>query len=654
MAEPFAFGPSGAVLKQIEQGDVDIGAIAEDIVRRSPQAAISKWVANQPLIRSFAKSATAGLSEPVAAGLSAIAAKTRYDDGSLGEIYKRIRGRQQATTDKMNEEHGGQTLAGNILGTVAPGGAFSRIYSVTKKATNPLVKGGEALMKGGVPSKIGGWLTKYAVAPFLRGGTSQLAYEGVNPESRAYKDADYARNAFLFGGLGDAGGEVGMQALKGGAAGIKGIGHALWKGMKSTPMVGGFVEGLEEGAKKKAAEAFKEGAEGLGKKVGAESPMVAGEGFREGVDDLYDDMFREYKKVVDPAMKRFADQPASAKNLREKIMSVLDQAGAVDPKGNIDFDALPFAGPDASGYKALAKYSDALKNNRSLAELERLVKSFGKEANFKGGHNRTEIQRVYGDLFGSGRDDMMDAIEGFVTQAQKGGAQYRGAQKALENSLELADEYAGQIKKPLTGERMKAVLQEGQEGATQKAMAAKENLAGLDQAAEDSGELTAELIRQARKKFSSTKGVLDTMRNIAGKTPEAIVQGASSRTIKTGLPGSEILKAIETVPELRGPIAKVVMGNILSKASDPKALMKAVKNWDQGALSELFGPEVMDALVALGGEAKKKGAGAATQALKKWAVSNPQAARPSLWLPRVMLNNATKDSGETEEEGDQQ
>lgn len=635
-----AVGPSGSVLKQVQGGNIPIGNIVEDMARRSPQAAIANFVANQPFLRSFAKSGGV-VTEPLAAALSAVAEKPlqwagRVPERPISAAYHDYRGKQQDQTDEMRAEHPGQSILGDVLGVVAPGTVFSRAYGLMNKATAPVAKFGEKLMEGGIPTKISGFMTKYAVRPFLRGGAAQLGYEAVNPESRIYSDPNYAKNAFLLGGAGDTAATMGGKGIEEGWNLAKIGGNYLVRMAKKTPVVGEYLDEFSKIKGEKAAEAFKKGAGELGDKIGTGSVDDAfaqgGEGFQQGVTDARDKLFDNYKKVRDPIMKKFGGSPASLKNLREHIANALDEAGALDAKGNINLDSPVFAGPNAGDYKMLAKYSQSLQQNPSMAELDTLIKGFGNRANF-GARERSAMERIYGKLYGGARDDLLDSAESLVTQLHKGGPEYRAATKNLDNSLALADEYAGQMKEPLTGERMKAVLQEGKEGASKKVAAAQEKLAGMNQAAQDSGELTAELIRQARKDFAAGRNVLEPLEKISGKAPEKIVAGA-----RANLPGSQVTEMVKTLPELRQPIGKAVMANILSKAKDPATLTKAIDAFGREHLTNLFGPEVMGTLEHLETAGSQPGfIGKTGNAIKNWAVRNPQARG---WVPRLMLNEA--------------
>ena len=667
-----SLGPSQGMINRVQHGDIDLAAIAEEIAKRSPVAASAKFVANQPFLRSFANSAAAKTVEPIAAGLSALAEKPlqwagRVPDRSVGAAYKHYRGEQQDVQDEQKAEHGGQTLLGDIAGVVAPGGVFNRAFAVTNKATAPIAAAGEKMMEKGAPalSKIGGWLTKYAVRPVLRGGSAQVATEAVNPESNIYKDPKYLATAAAMGAVGDAGGEIGMQGLKGLGTVGKGILNYGVAGLKGIPGVGDVIEEFSKKRAGKAVEAFKEGASKLGKQVGADDVLTAGEGFQEGTGAVNDAMFKEYKAIRDPVMKKFSGDTASVKNLREHIAGALDDAGVLDAKGSIDFNSPIFHGPDAADYKLLARYSESLNSNPTMKELDNLIKGFGNRANF-GASERTPMQRIYGKLYGGGRDDLLDSAEALVTNVHKSGKQYNQAQKEFSTALdekaaatearknlEGVAEQQGPFNLPSgitnkTGADIQTAA-DAERALAERVGQTHETVKGMDQAAEDTGELTAELIRQGRQKFSAGRRVMEPLNKIADKTPEQIVAGASSKG-KSGLPGSVILNTIKEVPEMKPHIAKAVMGNILSKAKDPKSMSKAIDNFGRDAMTELFGPEVMSALAHLEGTTTKSLGDKASglyQRAHNWAVRNPQVARPGLFVPRVMLNEAQQqDQGE--------
>src|SRR3990167_8987296 len=99
-------------------------------------------------LRKFVQSATGGLSEPAAAGLSALGEKNaqllgQFPEGSdrpIGEAYEDFRGQGKESLMGFEADHPLASCAANLAGLMTPGGAFGRLY-----------KGGSKLATAAIP-----------------------------------------------------------------------------------------------------------------------------------------------------------------------------------------------------------------------------------------------------------------------------------------------------------------------------------------------------------------------------------------------------------------------------------------------------------------------------------------------------------------------
>src|SRR3990167_8210425 len=87
-------------------------------------------------LRKFVQSATAGLPEPAAAGLSALGEKNaemlgQFPEGSdrpIGEAYEDYRGQGRESLSGFEAEHPIASGAATLAGLVPPGGSLGRLY----------------------------------------------------------------------------------------------------------------------------------------------------------------------------------------------------------------------------------------------------------------------------------------------------------------------------------------------------------------------------------------------------------------------------------------------------------------------------------------------------------------------------------------------
>ena len=522
-------------------------------------------------LRKFVQSATGGLSEPAAAGLSAFGEKNAqmtglFPEGSdrpVKEAYEDYRGQGRESLGRFEAEHPIASGAANLAGLVTPGGAFGRLY-----------KGGSKLATAAIPelSEAAAKTTPFIMRLLrklgqgsIRGGTSNAAYEALNPDV-ALKDKPIdIGKAALIGSIIDAGISGGGETYR---AGKTVASNALSAGKK---YLGQLVKQTKIG---KAVEAvkgqrFTDEFGNVVKKGGADTPIGAGEGFTEGVEAADEAAFKQYKTIKDPIMKRFKGDPVSPEKLRQKIVGELDDAGAIDAKGNIDYESVVFSGPEGSYYNRLAKDLDSVSSNPSMAELDRLMRGYAKLANFGKKAERTSAENMFGKIWWAGRDDLLDNAETLLVKAEQAGPQVKAAQRVAASTTKAAG-------KPLQGERMRAI-------ATEDKAAAISNLENKLSEAELRGEMTSAQLREARKSFAEKQDALKRLRPMANKDPEKIIAGAKSQ-----LTGSFIQDAVKTNPELREPLKKAVLGDLARRAKTSDQLKKAIEDYGVEPLRDLF------------------------------------------------------------------
>lgn len=134
--------------------------------------------------RSFTKSATAGLSEPIAAAGSTVIeklfpneAQAQLNKGkTIGQIYDENREDLRQSAKEQEEGSPIASAVGDIAGFMAPGGAFNRLEKGAKAIlpATKLVQGTKALSRAEK-------LNPFAKAG-LRGAGATAAYEGINPD----------------------------------------------------------------------------------------------------------------------------------------------------------------------------------------------------------------------------------------------------------------------------------------------------------------------------------------------------------------------------------------------------------------------------------------------------------------------------------------
>jgi hypothetical protein len=197
---------------------------SNSIESKSDNKSNSAWTG----LRKFTQSATAGLSEPVAAGISAGITKAfpsqsqrelGEDQKSLDSLYQEFRGQQKEDLAKQEEDNPLAAMAGNMAGFLAPG-AFSQIYKGAGK-----VVGKAAPILSKIPSK----LAQKGIEGALRGGGAAAVYSGINPDEEIT-----AGNVLLGAAAEPAGQLIGAGAQKLSAGLKKGAGKLMNRALGTT------------------------------------------------------------------------------------------------------------------------------------------------------------------------------------------------------------------------------------------------------------------------------------------------------------------------------------------------------------------------------------------------------------------------------------
>lgn len=407
--------------------DKGFGDYAEDVVR---------GVAEQPLLRSFTKGATAGLSEPIAAGISSLIRKGMGDEQGLGGIYKDVASEQGAKSEEIAQQNKGQNLIGELAGIAAPGGAFSRLYGAAGKMTNIPALSAEGLSLG---KRIGG----KALQAGLRGGAANLGFGAINKGASELnlEDEKWAPvKDFLLGAAGDVASLPAEKAFQ-----VLSSSKNIQNLIERNPIVGGLFKGgreeAEEAAKKTFANAKENYKASEVTRMGqAEADAVIGQ--RKAVEDFKNliqkdpitsaqDLFKklknvdlklgqDYAKTVDPIMSKYRLKKIDATPFKEQVDSILDRFGVIDETGKVDLESMKGFidfDPESKGLiEKLVAFKDGLTNETSISKLERGVRSLQKSAKFqKGPGFRSAGEETLGDLSRRLKDFMTDQIGQFAS-----------------------------------------------------------------------------------------------------------------------------------------------------------------------------------------------------------------------------------------------
>lgn len=102
-----------------------------------------------------------------------------------------------------------------------------------------------------------------------------------------------------------------------------------------------------------------------------------------------------------------------------------------------------------------------------------------------------------------------------------------------------------------------------------------------------------EILKSAKQKYAQAAPVFEQLRPLAEKFPEQITKSAGSQ-----LPQSFIKDVLVKQPQLKSAIADVVMNNIISKSTTPKAMQSVIDNYGRDTLKNLLGKQAFEKLIS--------------------------------------------------------
>ncbi len=582
-------------------------------------------------LSQFSRGATANLVDPVSAGISTAIGEGLQlagvvPDTPISETYDWFRKNQQDDEDKFSRENPGLSAGLELAGLFAPGGALARTAGVGTKASSKILPG--ALEKG-TP------FLKNMLARAIRGGVASGGFGLLNPETPL---EDLPEEVLMGAALDPAFGVAGKA--------IKGLGKGFDFALEKTPVAGSLYKGIKNLKNKKFTEVLDE----LVQKSEASEPAIAGQGFKDKVSTINNEVFEKYKSIKDPLLKKYGDEKASPKKLIEAINGKLSEIGLTDKLGNVD-DASPLlVGPNAPEYNFLIKLRGKLLQNPSLKEYEALTKSL-----FDNNKSKS--------LYGEGVEGLFDNLDDIITNKNLNSKDVRKAKKELSNTLNLISETKEISNKPtLVGdhwdnakiqlkekisqinEKSKALkfkdeilaisdnlnvpssisgktlkernvlsntlktLKSDRSNLQRELLLAKQKIAGdarskleglqeklsledealqtLKLGAEDKAQESVGAFREARKEFATQRPFIERLMKLTEKDPEKIVSSARAQ-----MPGSFAKSAIEANPALRDPIKQAILADIGRVAKDPKKLNQVMESYGDNSLKYIFDQE---------------------------------------------------------------
>lgn len=506
---------------------------------------------------------------------------------SFSETFGDIVDEQKARKKAYSEDNPGLSLATDVAGLITPGGGFSRSYKAAEKgvqyAGKGITKAAPFISKLLSSSKTANRVADLAKIA-TRGGAANTIYQTINPD-----DEQSISESFAYGAAGDVLGTGVMKApgfigklLKSGAESAKNMTVAT---AKSLPVVGDMIKNMSAQKAQKVLSEFGNQIDELASKYGADDAMSAGSGVREKIGKIYDDIGSEYGKIRESLVPKYGDESISAENLRKTILSKLDDAGLLDDIGNLDSTSPILNGPEESSYKALFKMVDALKQNPSVKQVDRWIKNFATLANFKGA-NRTPINKLYGELYGSAKESLLDGLQSKLEEAGKNTPEAKKIIKQIGNLAKISDDASVKASDPLAGENFKKAMSDTASSVQGKIGNLSSSLDGIEAKAAQDAQMTIDEFRAARTKYSKNKNILDKLSKVTRKDATDIVRGS-----KSNFKPEFINTAIDTNPAFSDPIRQAIMGDIYEKATDPKKLNKILDHYSEGTLKKVFGSD---------------------------------------------------------------
>lgn len=492
-----------------------------------------------PTARSFARGATAGISEPLSAGVGSLIAKGIQGEQKISpqttggvpewlqqpaekgipEIYDEMSSRGSQELREMEKKHPYQTTIGNIAGLVSPGGVFSQGTKLAGKAA------------GAIPGLVSGAskVARYGI----QSGLANTIYQGIDNasgkamgENRKWSPGkDFAEGALYDVGLRSIGPltEKVISPIASGAKSFVGDNLSRVSAMvKSLP----GVKGLSQAADEIKANKFTRNLESIAQKVGADDRVTVGNNFKGAVAGEKKALSQSWDDLVTPVLKEHGGKKASVDGIQAEIKKAFQDYSLVDDAGNINLaplEKLPPGDPTRKSLQQLAEYSETLANNPpTVSELNLIKRSLQGMADF-GKMNKDPSAKMFSDIA-------------------------RSARKSLEDNIRTL-----------------------------------------------SGEAGAEQFNRGMKEYATKAPQLQKLAKIASKEPEKIP------SLVRRMEGTGISQAVDTVPGLKTPMQKVVVSQILQASNNPKKLSKVINQYGREQLKNILDQDTLKSLTKLGG-----------------------------------------------------
>lgn len=574
----------------------------------------------------------------------------------FGQIYDDSLKDFRAKMKEMNKQNPADALIGQIVGLVAPMGAFSNatkaasaipFISKLLKSTKNVVDGGKIVAKPAI--------LKMLLGQALRGGTANALFGQVN------QDLDASGGDRLKKGLTDFG--VGAAFDAGPSAlwqGLKGTGKGFLSGLIGAKNVGKKIADKVSGgffSKREAEKVLANIDDFTMKTTGASTSREAAEKATQSFDDIMEESGKEYSNIIDPINKKFGSSEAQIPNLKKSMIDKLSKAGLVDDAGNIIEESANFElTPEGKGFlNKITRQVFNLKKNPTFSELNQLVKDIGKLSRFTSKRG-SESARSFRDIYFAAKDDLLNNIQTLTVKKGKNSKIFKQAEKSYSQNIEkagnveqnLIPEVKSDLKNyekfnkgfvPEKGnEAVNAKisddarkfyntkisnLKQEAEAANIDANEAKSVMQDMIEQFEKQGMSAKEAVTQARKKISDiidiSNGEIGSLTKIR---PEMAIKGAKNKIV-----GSAVDEALQANEKFADPVRKLIAGDLkksldgkLQKIRGSKATNSGVEalegvqddaldilnNYTPETLRKLFSPKEMAFFEKLAGTYKKQ------------------------------------------------
>jgi len=495
-----------------------------------------------------------GFSKGVA-GLESIFPSLQEEGGNRS--FKENLAIEKAIQNLRNQENPGSAFIGQLGGTFTPGGATSLIGKAAKGA------GVAFNAKRGLD--VARPILSKAIPYGLEGAASGAAMEAANPNA----DAGTIAKAAMIGAPLNIIGAAVSEGVKRGAGALGNIGKSLSE-QAETGVLGGKLQGFEEKSIPFLGGAIKGGREAKEKLL--QEAFEKAEAERRGIFDATEaQRLASHKAEQEAAKSAIGGLPkADAVTAGEGLQSALKTS-----REKLGQEYAKLADPVLEKFGESKIAPDLLSN-----QVSSFLKKQGMMAE-DGSLLLNELEKVQSPH----RKQMLSNLVDLHNRMKAPGS---GLPTEISiNELNRIKEDLGSIVKNFDS------LTSSPEQGVYKSLykTAKRSIdEGLTKVAP--GE-DAQALQQARSIYAKKMPLFDELKGLYGKNPEAIITGAKGK-----LPGSFVEGALQTHPELREPIANVVLNNITKNVSTPQMLTRRINDFGRPTLKKLLGNEQFAALEA--------------------------------------------------------